>query len=71
MSRKHVVFGKLLEGQETLKKMESVETESKKNKPIVPVKIVNCGEVDDKSHGAAASKGGIYIVSPSHLIFRF
>ncbi|KAK1282825.1 Serine/threonine-protein kinase TOR [Acorus calamus] len=47
---KHVVFGKLVQGRETLKKMESVETE--KDKPVVLVKIVNCGELpDNKSHG--------------------
>ncbi|KAL5975267.1 cytochrome P450 monooxygenase 63 [Asimina triloba] len=43
---KHVVFGKLVQGHETLRKMERVETEkSKPGRPAVPVKIVDCGEL--------------------------
>jgi len=40
---KHVVFGKLIHGHEVLKDMELVDTDD--TKPVVPVKIVNCGEV--------------------------
>jgi len=48
--RKHVVFGKLFLGQDTLKKIESVEVDG--TRPVVPVKIVDCGEFHDiKHHG--------------------
>ena len=40
---KHVVFGRVKSGMETVKKMESVETNS--DKPLADVKIVDCGEV--------------------------
>eukprot|EP01018_Ginkgo_biloba_P029689 Gb_40825 [translate_table: standard] len=43
---KHVVFGKVLEGMEILKKIEQVPTDH--GRPTFPVKIVDCGEV---THG--------------------
>lgn len=52
--RKYVVFGKLLRGDEVLKKIESVGDEE--GKPTVTVKIVNSGEFDGKDpskHGSA------------------
>lgn len=42
------MFGKLILGQDTLKKIERVEV--KDTKPIVPVKIVDCGELHDTKH---------------------
>ncbi|CAA7403146.1 unnamed protein product [Spirodela intermedia] len=39
---KHVVFGKLVQGHEFLKRLEAVETDD--TRPIHPVKIVDCGE---------------------------
>ncbi|XP_026454397.1 peptidyl-prolyl cis-trans isomerase CYP95-like isoform X2 [Papaver somniferum] len=45
---KHVVFGKLVQGRETLKKIEHIGG-SEKGKPECMVKIVNCGEhLEDK-----------------------
>ncbi|KAI3891212.1 hypothetical protein MKW98_007517, partial [Papaver atlanticum] len=45
---KHVVFGKLVQGRETLKKIEHIGG-SEKGKPECTVKIVNCGEhLEDK-----------------------
>ncbi|XP_043724341.1 peptidyl-prolyl cis-trans isomerase CYP95-like [Telopea speciosissima] len=55
---KHVVFGKLLQGHDTLKKIESMGTEQ--GKPTASVKIVNCGElceVKKKSTKLKARKG--------------
>ena len=48
--RKHVVFGKLILGQDTLKKIERVEVDG--TRPVVPVKIIDCGEFHDtRYHG--------------------
>eukprot|EP00268_Persea_americana_P046305 TRINITY_DN476_c0_g1_i5.p1 TRINITY_DN476_c0_g1~~TRINITY_DN476_c0_g1_i5.p1 ORF type:complete len:454 (-),score=121.24 TRINITY_DN476_c0_g1_i5:1626-2987(-) len=48
---KHVVFGKLVKGHDTLKKIERVDTHQ--TKPVVPVKIVSCGELlEGKNQGA-------------------
>ncbi|KMZ63965.1 hypothetical protein ZOSMA_38G00740 [Zostera marina] len=53
---KHVVFGKLVHGREILRDMELVDTDDS-NKPLVPVKIVNCGEVHSgKSESLIADK---------------
>ncbi|KAF8393257.1 hypothetical protein HHK36_021498 [Tetracentron sinense] len=50
--RKHVVFGKLVEGHEILKKIEHVGTEE--GRPDAVVKIINCGELlEGKNHRAA------------------
>ena len=40
--RKNVVFGKLIQGKEVLKKIEHVGDEE--GKPTVTVKIIRCGE---------------------------
>ncbi|GFS35330.1 cyclophilin-like peptidyl-prolyl cis-trans isomerase family protein [Actinidia rufa] len=42
LDRKHVVFGKLVQGFEVLKKIENVGEED--GRPAVTVKIINCGE---------------------------
>lgn len=53
--RKHVVFGKLILGQETLRDMENVDVDG--DRPVVPVKIVNCGELNESV--AALHENGI------------
>ncbi|MQM06506.1 hypothetical protein Taro_039333 [Colocasia esculenta] len=40
---KHVVFGKVVQGHELLKRIENVEADD--TRPIEPVKIVDCGEI--------------------------
>ena len=40
-----MVFGKVVEGLDILKKIEAVPTSGQRNKPDVPVKIVDCGEL--------------------------
>ncbi|KAF2303871.1 hypothetical protein GH714_024009 [Hevea brasiliensis] len=42
LDRKYVAFGKLVQGDEVLKKIESVGDEE--GRPLVTVKIINCGE---------------------------
>lgn len=58
--RKHVVFGKVVEGLNILKKIEAVPTSGPpRNKPDVPVKIVDCGEViPGKENGVGSVKDG-------------
>ena len=53
----HVVFGKLLEGQELLKKIED-QAGSKSGEPEATVIIQDCGElpVADTSEEAAAAE---------------
>lgn len=43
--RKHVVFGKLVHGDEVLRKIENAGEED--GSPSVTVKIINCGEYDE------------------------
>ncbi|MCL7042742.1 hypothetical protein MKW94_000035 [Papaver nudicaule] len=52
---KHVVFGKVKQGMEIIKKMEQVEVVSEK--PVGSVKIVDCGEVpENKTDDVVAKK---------------
>jgi peptidyl-prolyl isomerase G (cyclophilin G) len=43
--RKHVVFGKLIQGKETLKKMENVDVDG--TFPVETIKVADCGELKD------------------------
>lgn len=43
--RKNIVFGKLVRGEEVLKKIENVEEDE--CRPAVTVKIINCGEYNE------------------------
>lgn len=55
-----MVFGKVVEGMNILKKIEAVPTSGPpRNKPNVPVKIVDCGEViPGKENGVGSVKEG-------------
>ena len=44
LDNKHVVFGKLIDGLLTLRKIENVPT-GNNNKPKMPVIITECGEM--------------------------
>lgn len=46
--RKHTVFGKLVVGSDVLKRIEQVDVLSPDSTPVVPVTIVNCGELTDR-----------------------
>ncbi|KAK3023892.1 hypothetical protein RJ639_044514 [Escallonia herrerae] len=52
---KYVVFGKLVQGHEVLKKIESVGDEE--GRPTVTVKIVNCGEYSEGGNHEVRRKG--------------
>ena len=56
--RKYVVFGKLVQGNEVLKKIENVGDEE--GIPTVTVKIINCGEVSEGK--GRALNGGLYFL---------
>ncbi|CAN6439578.1 unnamed protein product [Victoria cruziana] len=51
---KHVVFGKLLQGLDILKKIENVATVQ--GRPSMPVEIVNCGEFSEDAQEKKKSK---------------
>jgi peptidyl-prolyl isomerase G (cyclophilin G) len=46
--RKNVVFGKLVEGLQVLKRIEDVG--DNEGNPSVTVKIINCGEYNQGTH---------------------
>ncbi|CAD6251476.1 unnamed protein product [Miscanthus lutarioriparius] len=48
LDRKHTVFGKLVVGSDVLKRIEQVDVQSPDSTPVVPVTIVNCGELTDR-----------------------
>ncbi|RLM54601.1 peptidyl-prolyl cis-trans isomerase CYP95 isoform X3 [Panicum miliaceum] len=55
LDRKNTVFGKLILGDDVLKKIECVDVDGLT--PLVRVKIVNCGmHMDINDHGSMASK---------------
>ncbi|WJX41814.1 peptidylprolyl isomerase [Trifolium repens] len=56
LDRKHVVFGKLVEGLQVLKRIEDVGNDE--GHPTVTVKIINCGEYNDDGKKVNKSKTG-------------
>ncbi|CAJ1972099.1 unnamed protein product [Sphenostylis stenocarpa] len=56
LDRKHVVFGKLVQGHNILKKIEDVGDEE--GLPSVTVKIINCGEHNEDGKKIKKSKKG-------------
>ncbi|PWZ27357.1 Peptidyl-prolyl cis-trans isomerase CYP63 [Zea mays] len=48
LDRKHTVFGKLVVGSDVLNRIEQVDVQSPDSTPVVPVTIVNCGELTDR-----------------------
>jgi len=46
---KHVIFGRVLSGQDVVSKMEKVSTDSS-DKPTLDVTIVDCGEIPSETH---------------------
>ncbi|RLN09423.1 peptidyl-prolyl cis-trans isomerase CYP95 isoform X1 [Panicum miliaceum] len=48
LDRKHTVFGKLVVGNDVLKRIEQVDVHEPDSTPIVPVRIVDCGELTDR-----------------------
>ncbi|GFZ08380.1 cyclophilin-like peptidyl-prolyl cis-trans isomerase family protein [Actinidia rufa] len=56
LDRKYVVFGKLVQGNEVLKKIENVGDEE--GRPSVTVKIINCGEFLEEKKKVSKVKTG-------------
>ncbi|XP_043725634.1 peptidyl-prolyl cis-trans isomerase CYP63-like isoform X2 [Telopea speciosissima] len=54
---KHVVFGKVVQGMDIVRKLEQVDTDQQ-GKPSVPVKIVDCGEYSGKDKEKKKKKPG-------------
>lgn len=55
LNNKHVVFGRLLDGIETLKMIEAVKT-GRADRPIDEVCVVNCGQLKTDSHSDLYAK---------------
>ena len=59
LCRKNTVFGKLILGNNVLKSIERVDVDSSTNMPLVPVRIVDCGElVDGKGRVSVTTENG-------------
>ena len=43
LNGRHVVFGKILEGQDVLKSLENLPVQRGNNRPLEPVIIADCG----------------------------
>ncbi|EYU29230.1 hypothetical protein ABFS82_05G127600 [Erythranthe guttata] len=69
LDRKNIVFGKLVEGEEVLKKIENAG--DKEGRPVVLVKIVNSGEINDDAHkGNKLKLGKDAIEENNHALKR-
>lgn len=55
---KHVVFGRVLEGKNVVRRIENVETSSG-DRPVNEVKIVACGQLDPESDDVKSRSYGI------------
>ena len=53
---KHVVFGRVLEGMDIVKRIEKLPVSEDKNKPLQEVLIRNCGELKLKKPPSTSSK---------------
>lgn len=53
---RHVVFGEVLEGMDVVKKIEKTKTSTFGDKPILPIKIVNSGELPVEAAAEEASE---------------
>ena len=49
MNGKHVVFGRVLKGMDTIKEIEQLETEN--DKPTSDIVVVDCGELSNCKSG--------------------
>jgi len=65
---KHVVFGKVLENMELVRKIEEQGNEDKSGKPLVSVVISNCGELNSDGSVSLPSKASI-LKSPTASLF--
>ena len=53
LNGKHVVFGRVLDGMDVVKKMEARGTRTREGKPTATIKITDCGEVKEAAAGSA------------------
>lgn len=65
--RKHLVFGKLVQGFDVLKKMERVDVED--GIPTVTVKIVNCGEFNEGKNYQTYRWLVIYFINVNYFLW--
>jgi len=56
LNKKHVVFGKVLDGWNVVKVIEGVPADQKFNRPFKPVRIVNCGVIPAEEYFASNKK---------------
>ena len=50
LNGKHVIFGRVLEGMEIVKRIESLGTQG--GEPRLPIKIAKCGEIKEENESA-------------------
>lgn len=49
---RHTIFGRLVSGEDTLQKIANVDTDEKDDRPLEPVLIARCGELEKRSKKA-------------------
>jgi len=60
---KHVVFGELIGGLESVRLIESVDTDDN-DRPYEEIKIVECGEIVSRDHGVADNSRAPFVHLP-------
>eukprot|EP01127_Copromyxa_protea_P010796 TRINITY_DN266_c0_g1_i1.p1 TRINITY_DN266_c0_g1~~TRINITY_DN266_c0_g1_i1.p1 ORF type:complete len:326 (+),score=86.30 TRINITY_DN266_c0_g1_i1:19-996(+) len=63
---KHVVFGKVLKGQEVVREIEHQETTKEVNKPLKPCTITDCGELQPGEPDGVPEPDDPYPTFPSY-----
>ena len=66
LNGKHVVFGEVIDGMDTLYEIEKLKTDQKTQRPLKSVTISNCGTIDDETGNDIPSVGTTTMNNKNH-----